>query len=226
MCLNYSTGDALPIRVRKRFAPSKRVAIFDIESVLIDAEFLPLVAKLVGKWNLVNDITMKGIRGEIGWEEGLRRRVETIKGTRYEDVVGIADAMPYMEGAKELCKELKEKGYVLIGITGGFSVLADRVEKELDLDYAFSNELVFEHGALRGVKRLKVTSERIEGLRATLKRIGAKRENTVAVVDGANDMKMFEHAGLRIAFNAQPIVRQHADIVVDTKDLREILKYL
>lgn len=209
----------------KKIASSKRVVIFDIESVLIDAELLPLVAKLVGKWNLVNHITIKGIRGEIGWEEGLRRRIETIKGVRYEDVLRIANAMPYMEGAQQACKWLKEKGYVLIGVTGGFDVLATRVRKELGLDYAFSNELIFKYGVLDGIKRPTVTSKRVEGLRTTLKSIGAKRENIAAVVDGANDMKLFHLAGLKIAFNAQPIVKQHADVVVDTKDLREILKY-
>lgn len=192
----------------------------------MDAELLPLLARLVDKEDIVYRITMKGIRGEIEWEEGLRQRIEAIRGIRYEDALRVADAMPYMGGAREVCRELKGRGYALIGVTGGFAILADRVKRELGLNHVFSNELVFDEGLLSGVKRLRVTSKEVVGLEGVLRRIGAKKENIVVVVDGANDMKLFEYAGTRIAFNAQWVVKQRADVIINTKDLRDILKYI
>ncbi|MFQ6085957.1 MAG: phosphoserine phosphatase SerB, partial [Candidatus Bathyarchaeia archaeon] len=202
------------------------VAIFDIESVLIDSEFFPLIAKLVGKEDWVTEITMKGIRGEIRWEEGLKERISIVKDVTYKDVLRVINEMPYMPGAKEACRELKRRGYILIGVTGGFSPLAERVKRELDFDYVFSNELAFNEGKLSGLKKLNVTSRNVNGLESTLSQIGAKKQDILAVVDGANDMKLFKYAGLSIAFNAQPIVKEHADVVIDEKDLRGILEYI
>ncbi len=204
---------------------SKKVAIFDIESVLLDAEFLPSLAVRVGKEKMVHDITLQGLRGEIKWEEGLRQRIAVLKGIKKEMAEEVADSMPYMKGAHELCSELKRKGYTLIGITGGFGIFADRVKKELGFDYLFSNQLVFNDGELVGVEPLKVKSNRVEGLVELLVKIEAKKENVVAVVDGANDMKVFRHASVMIAFNAQPIVKEVANVVVETKDLMKTLEY-
>ena len=206
-------------------ALAKKVAILDIESVLVDAEFLPLLAERVGNGELVREITLRGIRGETQWEEGLRQRIDALKGAEREDATEVANSMPYMEGALEFCGELKRKGYVLIGVTGGFALLAERVKRELGLDHVFSNELIFNDGMLTSVRPLMVTSQEVDGLEQTLRRMGAKKENTVAVVDGANDMKLFKYAMLKIAFNAQPIVKGRADIVVDIKDLRKLLPY-
>jgi phosphoserine phosphatase len=141
---------------------NKKIAIFDIESVLLDAEFLPLLAKRVGKWKLVHDITLKGIRGEIKWEDGLRQRIETLKGAKQEVVAEIADSLPYMKGARELCSELKRRGYTLIAVTGGFTIFAERVKRELGFDHLFANQLVFNDGELVGVKPLTVKSEMLK----------------------------------------------------------------
>lgn len=203
----------------------KKVAIFDIESVLLDAEFLPLLAKRVGKWKFVHDITLKGIRGEIKWEEGLRQRIEALKGVKQEVVAEAADSMPFMKGARELCSELKRRGYILIAVTGGFTIFAERVKRELGFDYLFANQLVFNDGELAGIKPLKVKSDSVDGLEELLMKLKVKKDDVVAVVDGANDMKLFRYAGVRIAFNAQPIVKEVGNVIVDEKDLTKILEY-
>lgn len=205
---------------------NRKVAIFDIESVLLDGEFLPMLAEKVGRGKEVHEITMQGLRGEIKWEDGLKRRIELLKGVSEEEARKIADSMPYMNGAREVCEELKRRGYVLIGVTGGFTIFSERVKEELGLDYLFSNQLVFNDGGLQGIAPLTVKSDRVEGLEELLVKLGAKKENVVAVVDGANDMKLFRYAGTRIAFNAQPIVKEVANVVVDGKDLRKIMKYV
>jgi len=212
--------------VKRRTSMSNKIAIFDLESVLLDAEFLPMLAEKFGKEKEVHEITIQGLRGETKWEDGLQRRIELLKGISEEEARKVADSMPYMEGAKEVCEELKRRGYTLIGVTGGFTIFAERVKKELGLDYLFANRLVFNDGGLHGIAPLVVKSSKVEGLEELLLKLGAKKENVVAVVDGANDMKLFRYAGTRIAFNAQPIVKEVANVVVDGKDLRKIMKYV
>ena len=211
--------------IKRGIKLSKKVAIFDIESVLLDAEFLPLLAERVGKEKFVHEITLKGIRGEIKWEDGLRQRIEALKGVKREIVAEVADSMPYMKGAHEVCGELKRRGYVLIGVTGGFTIFADRVKRELGLDYLFSNQLTFNDGELAGIEPLKVKSNSVDGLEKLLVKLKVKKDDIVAVIDGANDMKLFRYASIKIAFNAQPIVKELGNVIVDEKDLKKILEY-
>ena len=212
--------------VRGGIKLTKKVAIFDIESVLLDAEFLPLLAERVHKSKLVHEITLQGLRGEIKWEDGLHQRIETLKGVKHETALEVANSMPYMKGAREVCHELKRRGYVLIGVTGGFAIFAEKVKKELKLDYLFSNKLVFNDGELAGLGSLAVMSDRVTGLEELLVKMKVKKDDVIAVVDGANDMKLFRYASLRVAFNAQPIVKEVANVVVDKKDLTKILDYI
>ena len=205
---------------------SKKVAIFDIESVLLDAEFLPLLAERVGKKKFVHETTLKGIRGEIKWEDGLHQRIGALKGVKQEVAAEIADSMPYMKGAHEVCEELKRRGYLLIGVTGGFTIFADRVKRELGLDYLFSNQLAFNDGELIGVEPLNVKSDSVDNLEKLLMKLKVKKDDIVAVVDGANDTKLFRYASIKIAFNAQPIVKELSNVVVDEKDLTKILEHL
>jgi len=211
--------------IKRGIKLSKKVAIFDIESVLLDAEFLPLLAERVGKEKFVHEITLKGIRGEIKWEDGLRQRIDALKGVKHKIADEVADSMPYMKGAHEVCGELKRRGYVLIGVTGGFTIFADRVKRELGLDYLFSNQLVFNDGELVGVEPLKVKSNSVDGLEKLLMKLKVKKEDIVTVVDGANDVKLFRYASTKIAFNAQPIVKELGNVIVDEKDLRKTLEY-
>jgi phosphoserine phosphatase len=205
---------------------SKKVAIFDIESVLLDAEFLPLLAERVGKEKFVHEITLKCIRGEIKWEDGLRQRIDALKGIKREVADEVADSMPYMKGAREVCRELKRRGHVLIGVTGGFTIFADRVKNELGLDYLFANQLTFNDGELAGIEPLKVKSNSVDGLEKLLVKLKVKKDDIVTVVDGANDVKLFRYASIKIAFNAQPIVKELSNVIVDEKDLTKILEHL
>jgi len=199
--------------------------IFDIEAVLVDGEFLPELAKSVGKEKEVMEITLKGIRGEIKWEEGLKERIGILKGVRYEDALEVARSMRLMKNAEEAVGKLKDLGFVLIGVTGGFSILANRVKRQLKLDYVFSNEMIFDDGKLTGIK-LNVNSNKAIALEELIKKLGIGKKETIAVVDGANDLKLFNLAKLKIAFNAQEIVKSRADVVVDKKDLMKLIPYV
>ena len=194
------------------------IVIFDVEGVLVDGEFLPELAKLVGKEKEVGEITLKGIRGEIDWEEGLRERVELVRGVSYEDCVSVSNSLPLMKGASEMAKELKRAGCLMVGVSGGFSLLARRVKESLGLDHVFSNELVFHDGKLIGYGLL-VNANKATILNTAFGEM-LNSGKKVAVVDGANDVDLFGLADLKVAFNAQRAVKDKADVRIDEKDLR------
>lgn len=197
------------------------IVVFDVEGVLVDGEFLPDLARLVGKEERVRDITMKGIRGEIGWERGLAERVELLKGVTRQQCVRVANSLPIMKGAVETTEKLKKLGCIMVGVSGGFSLLTNRVKSELGLDHVFSNELVFHDGRLVGYGLL-VNANKTQILRTAF---GGMFEGMrkMAVVDGANDVDLFDFADLRVAFNAQAVVKKRADARVETRDLRPIV---
>ncbi|MCS7141141.1 MAG: phosphoserine phosphatase SerB [Candidatus Nitrosocaldus sp.] len=194
------------------------LVVFDVEGVLYDAEYLPMLARLVGKEKEVMEITLRGIRGEIPWEEGLLRRIDVMRGIEYEKAMQIANSMPVMKGAREVCSYLKRMGFRIVAVSGGFTIITDRLKDELALDYVAANELIFRDGRLVGVD-IQVDSRKANAIAKIIREWGVKKEHITAVVDGANDLTLFDIAGLRVAFNAQNIVKERADVVIDEKDL-------
>ena len=114
------------------------LAIFDVEGVLYDAEYLPILAEKVNKEQEIWDITKKGIQGLINWEEGLQKRVEILKGISYETCMEVANSLPIMRGAKDACNVLKQAGWKVLAVSGGFTIMTDRLARELNLDYVFN----------------------------------------------------------------------------------------
>lgn len=198
------------------------LVIFDVEGVLFDAEFLPLIAEKVNKEKEIWEITKKGIQGLIDWEEGLKTRVNALRGLSYETCKEVADSLPIMTGAKETCRILKAAGWKLLAVSGGFTLITKRLEKELELDYVFANELIFKDGKLGGVK-VNVNADKAKSARIKVAEWKEKKENIVTVVDGANDLTLFDICGLRIAYRAQDKVKDVADVVLEEKDLSRIL---
>ncbi len=198
------------------------LAIFDVEGVLLDAEFLPTLAEKINKQDEIWDITRKGIEGVINWEEGLKKRIEILRGISYETCKEVADSLKIMTGAKKACHALRGAGWRLMAISGGFSIMTDRLTKELDLDYVFSNELIFKNGKLDGVK-INVNSDKAKSAMIKIKKWKEEKNNIVAVVDGANDIKLFEISGLGVAFRAQDIVKDLATVTLEEKDLSKLI---
>jgi phosphoserine phosphatase len=203
------------------------LVIFDVEGVLLNAEYLPVLAQVMGpaKEKEIWDITNAGIRGEINWEEGLKKRVHALRGISYEEAKRIGESLPIMPGAKELCSALKKAGWKMIAVSGGFTIITDRLKDELGLDKIFSNELIFKDGKLENVT-LNVTSDKAAAVRQTIKDWGIRKEDIVVVVDGANDLKLFAIAGFTVGFCPVDIVRQKADESIDQRDLTLLLHLL
>jgi len=198
------------------------LVIFDVEGVLFDAEYLPILGEKLNKEKEIWDITKKGIQGVINWEEGLRQRIDSLKGLDYETCQQVADSLPIMTGAKEACRILKAAGWKLMAISGGFTIMTERLQKELDLDYVFSNELIFKDGKLDGAT-VNVDSDKAKSAKIKIQEWNQTKDDIVVVVDGANDLALFDICGLGIAFRAQDKVKDVANAILEEKDLSKIL---
>jgi phosphoserine phosphatase len=198
------------------------LAIFDVEGVLYDAEYLPLLAEKVNKENKIWEITKKGIAGKIDWVDGLKERVHLLNGIDYDTCIQVANSLPIMIGAKEACRALKDAGWKIMAISGGFTIITDRLKKELCLDFVYSNELVFKDSKLDNVI-VNVDADKAKSAMIKINEWGEKKENIMAVVDGANDVKLFDIAGFGIAFRAQDLVKDLATVTLDEKDLSKII---
>ncbi len=198
------------------------LVIFDVEGVLLDAEFLPILAEKINKQDEIWEITRKGIEGVINWEEGLKKRVELLRGIDFETCKEVSDSLKIMTGAKEACRALKSAGWKIMAVSGGFTIMTDRLKKELDLDYVYSNELLFKNGKLDGVK-INVDSDKAKSAIVKINEWKEDKKNIVVVVDGANDVKLFNICGLGVAFRAQDVVKELATVTLEEKDLSKLI---
>lgn len=201
-----------------------KLIAFDFDNVLVDGESLDEVAKLVDSEDEIIELTRKAMEGDISFETSLRERMNLLKGVSLGDIEKVTKKMPLMEGAEETILELKKRGYKLATITGNFEIITNRL-KDLDIDYIFCNQLHDEDGKLTGEISgpLIVEGSKGEVLQELMDQEGLKAAECAAVGDGANDIPMLEKVGLSIAFNAKPALKEVADVVVEGKDLREIL---
>lgn len=196
--------------------------IFDVEGVLYDEEYLPILAEKLNKEKEIWEITKQGIQGKINWEDGLRTRVAALKGLDEKICHEVSDALPIMTGAKEACRVLKAAGWKIMAVSGGFTLMMERLKEELGLDYVYCNELLFKDGKLDGVT-INVDSNKAKSAIKKIEEWGEKKEDIVCVVDGANDVKLFDICGLGIAYRAQDIVKDLATTTLEEKDLSKII---
>ena len=198
------------------------LAIFDVEGVLYDAEYLPVLAEKLNKEKEIWEITKQGIEGRIDWEQGLKERVKLLRGLDYETCLEVANSLPIMTGAKEACQTLKDAGWKLMAVSGGFTIITDRLKQELHLDYVFSNELIFKDNKLDDVI-VNVNADKAKSAIIKITEWDERKEDVTVVVDGANDVKLFDVSGLGIAFRAQDLVKDLATVTLDEKDLSKII---
>ena len=198
------------------------LAIFDVEGVLYDAEYLPVLAEKLNKEKEIWEITKQGIEGRIDWEQGLKERVKLLRGLDYETCLEVANSLPIMTGAKEACQTLKDAGWKLMAVSGGFTIITDRLKQELHLDYIFSNELIFKDNKLDDVI-VNVNADKAKSAIIKITEWNERKEDVTVVVDGANDVKLFDVSGLGIAFRAQDLVKDLATVTLDEKDLSKII---
>jgi len=207
------------------FRRNRRLAVFDMDSTLIDTEVIDELAIKAGVGKEVMEITHSAMMGEIDFKESLRRRVRAISGLEEKVLAEIAANLPLMEGAEHLFGTLKKLGYKTAILSGGFTYFAQSLQKRLGIDYVYANELEISDGRLTGgVIEPIVDADR----KAELVQFLADKENislqqVVAVGDGANDLAMLATAGMGIAFHAKPVVKQQAGHAISKMGLDSIL---
>jgi phosphoserine phosphatase len=207
------------------FKKRKKIIVFDMDSTIVDVEIIDEMAKLAGVGKKVAAITEKGMRGEIDFPESLRRRVSLLKGLKIKDLESLARTFKLTKGSEELILALKEMGFKVALISGGFSYFTDVLKKKLGFDYAFGNELEMKRGKLTGrIKgRIIDAKRKAEVLDKICRKEGVTREEVVAVGDGSNDRIMVANAGLGIAFNAKEILKKVADGAITKDHMKGVL---
>ncbi len=204
---------------------NRRLVVFDMDSTLIKIEVIDELAKARGVGDEVVMITESAMRGELDFNQSFTKRLSLLEGLDESKVKAIGDTLPLTDGAERLISTLKKLGYKTAIVSGGFSYFGNILKQKLGIDYVFANELEIVNGSVTG----KVKGTIVDGKRKAelLKEIAAKEhislEQVIAVGDGANDLPMISLAGLGIAFNAKPIVRQTAKQAISTLGLDGIL---
>ncbi|WP_106478672.1 phosphoserine phosphatase SerB [Phytohalomonas tamaricis] len=206
----------------------RRLVCFDMDSTLIKAEVIDELARRHGVGDEVAEVTERAMRGELDFQQSFRERMSKLKGLDESVLQQIAEELPLMDGAEVLLKQLKRLGYRTAILSGGFTYFARYLQQRLGFDEVHANELVIENGKVTGeVQEPILDAERKAFLlKEIAAREGIRMEQTIAVGDGANDLKMLAEAGLGIAFRAKPLVREQARHSISTLGLDAVLYLL
>jgi len=203
-----------------------KLAVFDFDSTLMDGETIDFFAEELGIGEEVARITEEAMSGRLDFFESLQQRVGLLKGLDFSVVEKISHSLPYMKGAVETIAELKRRGIKVVCFSGGFRTATSYAKDILGYDADFSNVLHEKDGKLTGLVGGDMMFNFSKGdMLVRLQNVlGVSEEETLVCGDGANDLSMFAHAGTRVAFCARDILKAEANIVIETKDLTQILK--
>ncbi len=207
---------------------SLRLIVMDVDSTLLQEEAIELLAERAGCAAEVAELTAAAMRGEVDFADSLRQRVALLAGLEASAVDEVLATLRLAPGARTLIRTLKRLGYRCAAVSGGFTQFTDWLSAELGLDYTAANQLEIADGRLTGRLTGPVVDRAFkeQALRSFAARAGVPLSQTVAVGDGANDLDMIAAAGLGIAFNAKPAVRDAADTSVSVPHLDAILYLL
>ncbi|EGH43081.1 phosphoserine phosphatase SerB [Pseudomonas syringae pv. pisi str. 1704B] len=210
------------------FRRNRRLAVFDMDSTLIEAEVIDELANAAGVGEQVSEITERAMRGELDFSESFKERLALLKGLDVSVLDEIGASLRLTEGAETLFSELKRLGYKTAILSGCFTYFAKQLQAKLGIDYVFANELEVVDGKVTGVAVEPIVNaqRKADLLRELAHKEGLSLEQTIAVGDGANDLPMLAIAGLGVAFRAKPLVKQSAKQAISTLGLDGVLYLL
>lgn len=207
---------------------SKILVVFDVDSTLIQDEVIELLADVAGKRAEVAEVTERAMRGELDFAQSLIERVAVLEGLPETVFADVFERITPTAGVQELIDAVHANGGLVGAVSGGFTQVLTPLAAKLGLDFARANDLEVVDGKLTGRVSSRIVDRAVkaESLAEWALASGIPLENTVAVGDGANDLDMLAMAGLGVAFNAKPLVRERAQIVIERQDLRELIAVL
>ncbi|AMT86976.1 phosphoserine phosphatase SerB [Pseudomonas moraviensis] len=210
------------------FRRNRRLAVFDMDSTLIEAEVIDELAKAAGVGDRVSEITERAMAGELDFRASFKERLALLKGLDVSVLDSIGASLRLTEGAETLFAELKRLGYKTAILSGGFTYFAKQLQARLGIDYVFANELEVVDGKCTGVaiEPIVDAQRKADLLKELAHKEGLRLEQTIAVGDGANDLPMLAIAGLGVAFRAKPLVKQSAKQAISTLGLDGVLYLL
>jgi phosphoserine phosphatase len=210
----------------RRFADLKLVAM-DMDSTLITIECIDELGDIAGCKSEIAAITAQAMRGELDYPQSLRKRVGLLAGLPERALTQVYEQrLRLTPGAEQLLAACKQHAVQLLLVSGGFTFFTERLKARLGIDYTISNRLEIRGGRLTGqlVGDLVDAQAKAAKFAAVAKELGARRDETIAIGDGANDLKMMALAGLAVAFHAKPVVRAQADCAISWSGLDAIVR--
>jgi phosphoserine phosphatase len=204
---------------------SRRLVVLDVDSTLIENEVIELLADVAGSRELVAAVTERAMRGELDFAESLRERVATLAGVPVSAFEGVRNQVEVTSGVPELIAAVHAAGGTVAVVSGGFHEILDPLAAALGLDEWKANRLEVADGLLTGRVSGPVidAQAKADWLQTWARERNFQQSETVAIGDGANDLKMMGVAGISIAFDAKPIVAQQADFSISSRDMREAI---
>lgn len=202
------------------------MVVMDMDSTLVGIESIDEIAEMYGVRKQVSELTRKAMYGEINFAEALIQRVALLKGLDQSVLQRVYDErLTLNPGAEKMLGQLKISGIKTMLVSGGFTFFTDKLKEKLGLDFAFANTLEIENGKLTG----KLTEKKIDAqgkvrvLKQICNELGYRKENLIAIGDGANDLPMFAEVGVSVAYHAKPMVQENATYTINHVGLDGII---
>ncbi len=207
---------------------SRFLVVFDVDSTLIEDEVIELLAEAAGKRDEVKAITDAAMAGDLDFSQSLSARVAMLAGVPEDALAQAFARVRVTAGARELIAAIHRAGGKAAAVSGGFSQVLEPLAKDLELDFHRANTLEIVDGKLTGrtIGPVIDRSAKAAALAEWARELGLAEGATIAVGDGANDLEMMAAAGIGVAFNAKPLVRASADLVLDGESLEPLIAIL